>query len=175
MGFAQFMERKAQQEILKRALDAEMTAGCCLGMVVGPAIIMMEMGQPAREEVHYALDGFLDAWQRVRQLSDRNLERNRPYYTIQPNVRLSPLLEKFERELWANRADDKSEPAEIVARVKDAYMEETFGLFEFHRWAVDQAAPMIGLDLAAYEPKAAKRAQRVWEPAVRAMTAAMDD
>jgi len=175
LGYTEFMERKAQQEMLKRALDAELTASTCIGMVFGPLWMMLEMGQPTRDQVHYAIDGWLDAWQRVRHLSDRNLHRNRPHYLIRPNIRLSALLGEFGSELKANRLDEQSDAATIVARVKEAFLQLSINLFEFHRWAMDEAGPMLGLNLASYEGKAAKRAQKTWQPAVREFLKAMDE
>jgi len=175
VGFAEFMERKAQQEMLKRALDAELTASTCIGMAYGPVWMALEMGHPTRDQVDTVIDGWLDDWQRVRHLSDRNLHRNRPHYLVRPNVRLSPLLEEFESQLKANRLDEQSDTATIVARVKEAFLQLSFNLFEFHRWAIDQAGPIVGLNLAAYEGKAAKRAQKTWQPAVRAFLEAMDE
>jgi len=175
VGFTEFMERKAQQEILKRALDAELTASTCIGMVFGPLWAMLEMGQPTRDQVHFAIDGWLDAWQRVRHLSDRNFHRNRPHYLVRPNFLLSPLLEGFESQLKANRLDEQSDAATILARVKEDYTQLMGKLFEFHRWAIDEAGPILRLNLAAYEDKAAKRAQQTWQPAVREFLKAMDE
>ena len=174
MGFNQFMERKAQQEILKRAIDAELIAATCVGMVFGPLWMVLETGDPTRDQVDTALEGWLNAWQHVRHLSDRNLHRNRPYYLVQPNVRLSPLLEEFEGQLKRNLSDGESDAATIVARVKQAFLELSTRLFEFHQWAKNEAGPVLSLNLESYESTAAKRAQKYWQPALRALFEAMD-
>jgi hypothetical protein len=169
VGFSEFMERKAQQEILKRALDAELTAGTCNGMLYGPVWMALEYNHATRDQVDTFIDHWLDDWQFVRHLSDRNLHRNRPHYLVRPNVRLSPLLEEFESQLKANRLDAQSDTATIFGRVKEAVIQLSTNLYEFHRWAMDDAGPMIGLNLASYEDKAARRAQKTWQPAVRAL------
>jgi len=174
MGFAKFMERKAQQEMLKRALDAELTASTCIGMLYGPVWCTLEGGHPTRDQVDTVIDGWLDDWQRVRHLSDRNLHRNRPHYLVRPNILLSPLLEEFGSQLKVNRSDEQSDTATIVSRVKEAWLQLMSSLLEFHRWAMDDAGPMVGLNLASYEAKATKRAQKAWQPALRALLEGMD-
>jgi len=173
MGFTEFMERRAQQELLKRAMEAGWTASTCIGMVAGPLWAILEMGQPTRAQVDAVLSDWLRSWQSVRRLSDRNLYRNRPYYLIHPNRRLSPLLARFEEQLSLNLADRQSDVSTIVARVKDAYMKVVFELLEFNRWAKEEAGPLTGFDAARYDDTAVRRAQRYWEPTVRELKKAL--
>ena len=171
MGFNDFMEKRAQKQLLMRAMDASWVAATCSGMVFGPLALMLESavqtGKAQRQDVDDFIDNWLESWQQVRHLSDRNLTRNRHYYEVRPNEMLSPILSDFQMELESIRASSKIGPSEAVERLKCEMYDNVKKLQGFNEWA-ESAGRLIDFDTKKYEPKAVKRAQNYWEPTVRA-------
>jgi hypothetical protein len=167
-----FMEKKAQQEMLKRAMDTSWAASCCIGMVFGPLAAAVEQGNPNRTTVNSLIDDWLAAWRTVRQLSDRNLHRNRDWYAIQPNKVLSPILLEFEQRLESVRALPGSDGQATILGVKEAYLATAQELLEFNEWA-KSVGPEIDFDAKKYEDHAARQAQRYWEPTARKLAEMM--
>ena len=161
-----WMEKKAQQEMLKRAMEAGWTASTCIGMLVVPLAVVLEMDNASRSDVDQLLDDVLRAWQGVRRLSDRNLHRNRPYYEVRPNEVLSPILLEFEQALWRLREDADLDGASAIAALKGIYMATTTDLFGFNEWT-KSVGPNIGFDSAKHERTAVKKAQDYWAPMVK--------
>ena len=161
-----WMERKAQQGMLKRAMEAGWTASTCVGMVFGPLAAALEMGNAARSDVNQLIDDWLQAWREVRELSDRNLHRNRPHYDVRPNAVLSPILLKFEREMSELRRTADSDGPRTTAALKEIYTETIDDLRVFNEWA-KAVGPDIDFDATKYEETAVKKAQRHWEPTVK--------
>lgn len=166
MGYTSYIEKRAQQELLKRAMEAAWTAANCIGMVFGPLSIALEMGDASRPDVERLVDDWLGAWRDVRHLSDRNLERNRDYYIIRPNEVLSPILFSFEQKLDSIRRSPELTGPAMLATVKDASVAATQDLFEFNEWAKSKG-PLIDFDAAKYEEEAVRRGQKYWERTVR--------
>lgn len=176
MGFTSFMERKAQEQLSKRAMEAQWTAGNCIGMVFGPLSIALETaletGNADRSEVEDFIDDWLEAWRDVRHLSDRNLHRNRDYHLVRPNEALSPILLEFEEELNSIRRSPELTASEMTARIKDAYLATMQELLEFNEW-IKEKGPLIGFDAAKYEAEAVRRGQKYWRPTVAEMAKRM--
>ena len=172
MGFISYMEKRAQREMLKRAMEAAWTAGNCGGMVFGPLTVALEMGNASRTNVEGLIDDWLIAWRGVRHLSDRNLKRNRDYYAVRPNTVLSPILMKFEQELESiRRLPDLDGPA-MLAKVKDANFAMMQDTVQFNEWAKSSGS-LIDFDATKYEGEAVKRGQKYWERTVREFSKAM--
>lgn len=161
-----WMEKKAQQEMLKRAMEAGWTASTCIGMAFGPLAVALEMGNASRSDVDQLLDDWLRVWEDVRKLSDRNLHRNRPYYEVRPNEMLSPILLEFEQALLRVRQDADLDGASAMAALKEIYMATTVELFEFNEWA-KSVGPSVSFDSTKYEGTAVRKAQGYWAPTVR--------
>jgi hypothetical protein len=71
---ASFLEKKAQQEMMKRAIDAAWVATTCIGMVIAPLVVAAEMGggNIAKSDLKKAIDIWVRQWQLdVQLLSDR--------------------------------------------------------------------------------------------------------
>ena len=169
MGFLSFMENRAQQEILKRAMEAGWTASTCGGMVFGPLLMLMETGGANRQAVRGLIDNWLAAWQNVRYLSDRNLHRNREWHAVRPNEVLSPILARFEQELVSFRSDNTLDGQALLARVKEEMNGMVQELFEFNEWTISRG-PRVGLDASKYEPKAVRRGKKYWASTIREFT-----
>jgi hypothetical protein len=135
-------------------------------MVFGPLAAVLEMGNAGRSDVNQLIDDWLRAWRNVRKLSDRNLHRNRPYYEVQPNEVLSPILLRFETTLLTIRQTPDLDGHCAMVSLKEAYVKTTGELLEFHRWS-KAVGPYIDFDAAKYEETAVKKAQRYWAPSVR--------
>lgn len=163
---ASWMEKKAQQEMLKRAMEAGWIASTCVGMVFGPLAVALEMGNASRSDVDQLIDDWLETWRDVRKLSDRNLHRNRPYYEVRPNEVLSPVLLRFETALVAIRQAPHPDGQSTIAALKQEYMTTTQELLEFHQWA-KSVGPYIDFDSTKYEERAVKKAHGYWAPTVR--------
>jgi hypothetical protein len=176
MGYVSFMEKRAQREMLKRAMEAAWTAGNCNGMVFGPLCMALEgalqRGSANKTNVEGLIDDWLRAWRGVQHLSDRNLKRNRDYYTVRPNVFLSPTLERFEQELESIRHSPDLDGPTMLAKIKDAMFTTMRELAEFNEWAKLQG-PRIDFDAAKYEETAVRRGQRYWERTVRELSKAV--
>ena len=166
MGLTAFLEKRAQREILKRAIDGAWAASTCIGMVFGPLTQMLETTGAGKADVIQLVDTWLSAWRDVRHLSDRNLHRNRDDYEVKPNERLSPILLRFEEELVSIQGRDLSQPDEVLAAVKEATTATVVELYEFNNWA-QAVGPSVGLDAEKYEGKAVAKAQRLWQPTLR--------
>ena len=148
MGYTSWMEKKAQQTGLKRAMEAAWTAANCIGMVYGPLTIALEMGPAGRAAVDSLIDDWLRAWRGVRHLSDRNLKRNRAHDVVRPNEVLSPILERFEQELEGIRGAPELDASSMLARLKDVYTGTMHQLaFEFNEWA-ESVGPLIDFEAA---------------------------
>ncbi len=166
MGYVEWMEKRAQQEMLKRAMEAAWTVSCCIGMVFGPLCTAFEASNVPREEVDALIDHWREAWKDVQHLSDRNLGRNREHYFIRPNVMLSPILMRLAQSLEAIRNTANLDAPAVLVALKDAYLCTVSELYEFNKWA-KASGPTIGFDASKYEPEAVKRGQRYWESTVR--------
>jgi len=71
---AGFLEKKAQQEMMKRAIDAAWVGCTCIGMVIGPLVIAFENINITRTDLNNTIDIWMDHWQRdVQHLSDRGV------------------------------------------------------------------------------------------------------
>ena len=172
MGYISYMERKAQQGLLKRAMEASWIAVTCPGMVFGPLLIMLETavesGKAHRQDVDIFIDTWLQAWQRIRHLSDRNLIRNRVYYAVRPNEDLSRILAEFEQELGSIRSASQLSPSETVSRIKATMSDTVSKLLEYNEWA-KWAGSLIEFNSLKYEDKAVRRAHKYWASTVRAL------
>ena len=166
MGIVSFMETRAQREILKRAVEAAWAASTGIGMVFGPLTLAMEHGAASQSELNRLIDEWLAKWASVRYLSDRNIHRNRDYYEVRPNERLSPILLDFDSRLRAIRASQYAGSTEMVAAVKDAYTETILELKQFLDWA-RSAGPSVGLDYSKFETVAGTKGQKYWGPTLR--------
>ena len=126
MGFNDFMEKRAQRLMLQRAMEAYWVAYTS-DLVFGPLVTMLgiavETGKAQRHDVDDFLDNWLQTWQPVRHLSDRNLNRNRDYYIVRPNEVLSPILSDFQKGLESIRASSQLGPSEAVAEMKAAILD----------------------------------------------------
>jgi hypothetical protein len=159
------IEKQAQQEIMKRAMDAAWIASTCIGMVIGPTATYLEMGNATKSDVNNAMDAWLRGWRDVQQLSDRNLHRNREYHVVRPNVTLSTILSGFGLQLESIRSS-ALEPSQMLQQVKEAYTTTTVELLDWLKWA-KQAGGLIDFDGDKYELEAVQRAQTHWASTVR--------
>ena len=170
MGFVDFMETRAQRELTKRAIDASWVASCGIGMVFGPLCLAVESSVQAneagREEVDSLVRGWLESWERVRHLSDRNLHRNRAYHAVRPNLELSPALESMDTELRALLASSELSASDAVERCKECNSATMLAIYEFQKW-VKQVAPMIGFNPEGYENGAVRKGQMYWKATVK--------
>ena len=161
MGLLTWMEKKAQQGVLKVAMQVGWTASCCISMVFLPLTIALKEGQAKPQDVRQLIGDQIDAWKKVLQLSDRNLHRNREYHEIKPNRVLSPILLGFEHQLVRiGESHDLDVPARLEA-LEQAQLGVIKELFDFHQWA-KAAGPLIGFDSAGYEDTAARIGQEYW-------------
>lgn len=163
-NYISYMERGAQQGMLKRAMDAAWIASTCIGMVYGPLSIALETGGADKSVVDEMVRQWLRHWQDIRNMSDRNLHRNRDYYQVRPNEILSPILARFESRLESILSLESS--TEMLVAVKDAYMATLHELIEFNQWA-NSIGSSIDFDAAKYDEQAVRRAHRYWSPTVR--------
>jgi hypothetical protein len=166
---ASFLEKKAQQEIMKRAIDAAWIGCTCIGMVIGPLVIAFENMNINRTDLNNTINIWVNRWQReVQYLSDRNVHRNREYYAVQPNLILSPILARFSSRLESVRAAPASvESAQMIPPLKEAYTETVKELYGFLEWTKSsEVRSLIDFDASKYEPQAVQRAQKYWTPAV---------
>lgn len=170
MGYVSHMERRAQQALLKRAMEGAWTAGNCMGMVFGPLCVALEAaleaGKAGKIDVELLIDEWLEAWRVVRHLSDRNLKRNRDHYVVRPNMVLSPILLKFQERLESIRHSSDMDAPTMLAKVNDTMFTTFKDLFEFNGWA-KSVGPLIAFDTVKYEPAAVRRGQRFWERTAR--------
>jgi hypothetical protein len=175
MGYITFMEKNAQRQMLKRAMEASWTASNCIGMVLGPLSIGFEVAiderKASRPDVEAFIDDCLEAWQVVRRLSDRNLRRNREYYAVRPNLILSPILLSFEQNLESIRYSPDLDSAVMLTKFKDAYISAISQLHDFNTWA-KSAGALIGFDSDSYEAQAVRRGQQYWQSTVRQLVGA---
>ena len=172
MGFTSYMEKHAQQGMLKRAMEAAWTAGNCGGMVFLPLCAALETGNASRSDVERLIDDWLIAWSGVRHLSDRNLKRNRDYHAVRPNVALSPILMDFQQQMEFIRHSSDLNGSDMLAKVKDAGFALMQDMIQFNEWA-KSAGSLIDFDAAKYESEAVRRGQKYWERTVRELSKAM--
>jgi len=163
MGFTEWMEKKAQQSLCRRAMEAAWTGMTCIGMVYGPLTLMLKSGSPTTGDVLELTEAWLSDWTWVCQLSDRNLRRNRAEYLVRPNLVLSPILADFLQTLLSIRAK-LTDPQEMLEKIHDAQLNTTASLFEFNNW-IKEEGKLIGFDAERYQDVAAQRSQRVWRKA----------
>jgi len=172
MGYTSFMENRAQRTMLKRAMEASWTASNCGGMVFLPLTMAMKEGEANKEAVLGLIDNWIESWQGVRHLSDRNLNRNREYYTVRPNVLLSPILSRFEVELTTLRNSPNIDAELMLTQVNELFLGTAHELHEFTEWA-KSAGASLGFDAAKYEAEAVSRGQKYWAKTVRELTEMM--
>jgi hypothetical protein len=170
-GMASFLEKKAQQEMMKRAIDAAWVATTCIGMVIAPLVVATEMGgsKIAKSDLNKAIDTMVLQWRfDVQRLSDRNIDRNREYYAVQPNLILSPILDRFAYALQSIQAAPPSvEAAQMIQALKEAYTSAVKELLDFFQWSKSsEVHSLIDFDAAKYEPQAVRKAQNYWKPTV---------
>jgi len=173
-GWADRVEARAQRGLMKSAVDASWVAACGIGMVYGPILAMMEAAsEPTRPQVLDSLRLWLEGWQSVQNLSDRNLHRNRPSHLVAPNLLLSPILEGFSRGIGQvlQTPRDAPELVEAVRSVVDHTIQE---LGDFQTWTKSRSAlELVGFDGTSYEDEAMRKGQEYWKGTVQALMQGM--
>jgi hypothetical protein len=172
---ASFLEKKAQQEMMKRAIDAAWVGCTYIGMVIGPLAVAFDVERVTRPRLNEIIDTWLRQWQHdVQHLSDRNLHRNRDYHLVRPNLKLSPILAGFASQLQSIRASATLEPSQMLQAVKEACTTTTGELFDWFNWTKSsEVRSLIDFDASKYEPQAVQRAQKFWTPTVNEIKKAM--
>jgi hypothetical protein len=162
-------------ELVKRAIDDAHIAEASVEEVYGPILSRLEHEEnPSQQEVHQVLEEWLTLWQEVRRICDAYMKRNRIYFRLRPHAELSEILVNFEDRMVDIYDDDESTPKEQIHRNREVCEILDKELAEYYTWA-REACQILDLDFEENNAKSIRRAERFWQPNIRAMEKMMQE
>lgn len=172
MGLVDYLEKKAHQTWLKRAMDISWTCANGIGMVFGPLTLVLQEASKSSDivaAIEELIDHWLIDWQNLQNQSARILGESRDDYGIRSHAVLSSMMSRFQRELEAIRSDPHLDGPAMLAKVMALNSETARDFtFRFNEWLESEGA-QIGFNPAKYQDKAVRKAHKSWEPTVRQM------
>jgi hypothetical protein len=156
-----WLERRAQQELCRRAMDTAAVAN------IGVALFLAQLSQDccAEEQDHESVSLWASTWRRawseVRSICDRNLHRDRPHYDVQPFGYLSQILSLFDQHLARIEQADPVEAPKRTQYATEAGQQIICALADYHLWMASMGR-LVDFDADKYLGEAARKAQRFW-------------
>jgi hypothetical protein len=161
---------------VKRAIDDAHIASASITEVYGPILSDLERRKDTAKmsEVHEMMDEWLTLWQEVRRICDAYMKRNRTYFRLRPHAELSDILFNFENrmvDVFDEASDDVPHVLAEIRKVCDQLDEE---IAVYYEWA-KEACEILELNFEENDAKSKQRAERFWQPNIRAMEKMMQE
>ncbi|MGE0059152.1 MAG: hypothetical protein AB7T32_14310 [Dehalococcoidia bacterium] len=169
-------ETRISTELVKRAIDDAHIASASITEVYGPILESLEHKGAAATlpEVHEMMHEWLTLWQEVRRICDAYMKRNRTYFRLRPHAELSDILLNFENRMVDIYDEDSQDVPHILSEIRKVCGQLDEELAGYYDWA-REACEILELSFEENDAKSAQRAERFWQPNIRAMEKMMQE
>ena len=169
-------ETRISTELVKRAIDDAHIASASITEVYGPILSALEAkgANATMGEVHEMMDEWLTLWQEVRRICDAYMKRNRTYFRLRPHAELSDILLNFENRMVDILDENLQAPQEVMKRVREVCQQLDEELASYYEWA-REACSILEMNFEENDAKSKQRAERFWQPNIRAMEKMMQE
>jgi hypothetical protein len=169
-------ETRISTELVKRAIDDAHIASASITEVYGPILASLEAKGSAAtlDEVHLMMDEWLTLWQEVRRICDAFMKRNRTYFRLRPHAELSDILFNFENRMVDVLDEGSEDVVHVLSEIRKVCDQLDEELAAYLEWAKG-ACEILELDFEHNNMRSKQRAERFWQPNIRAMEKMMQE
>lgn len=169
-------ETRISTELVKRAIDDAHIASASITEVYGPILSSLEAraSTATMAEVHEMMHEWLTLWQEVRRICDAYMKRNRTYFRLRPHAELSDILLNFENRMVDILDEESDDVPKVLGQVREVCRLLDEELAVYYDWA-REACDILELNFEENDAKSVQRAQRFWQPNIRAMEKMMQE